>query len=48
MSTHDIAVIRGDGIGIEVVEEGIKVLQQVSNNHDFQFNFKEFPWSSEY
>lgn len=48
MSTHDIAVIRGDGIGIEVVEEGIKVLQQVSKNHDFQFNFKEFPWSSEY
>ena len=48
MSTHDIAVIRGDGIGIEVVEEGIKVLQQVSINHDFKFNFKEFPWSSDY
>ena len=48
MSTHNIAVIRGDGIGIEVVEEGIKVLEQVSRNHNFEFKFKEFPWSSEY
>ena len=48
MSTHNIAVIRGDGIGIEVVEEGIKVLEQVSRNHNFEFSFKEFPWSSEY
>ena len=48
MSTHNIAVIRGDGIGIEVVEEGIKVLEQVSRNHNFEFSFKEFPWISEY
>ena len=30
MKNHKIAVIRGDGIGIEVVEEGIKVLKEVS------------------
>ena len=26
MKQHNIAVIRGDGIGIEVIEEGIKVM----------------------
>tara|TARA_Y100001960_G_C14762103_1_gene874681 strand:- start:2036 stop:3103 length:1068 start_codon:yes stop_codon:yes gene_type:complete len=48
MKEHKIAVIRGDGIGIEVVEEGIKVLQEVSKNNDFKFNFTEFPWSSDF
>ena len=48
MKEHNIAVIRGDGIGIEVVEEGIKVLQAVSKNNDFKFNFTEFPWSSDF
>jgi len=48
MKEHNIAVIRGDGIGIEVVEEGIKVLQEVSKNNDFKFNFTEFPWSSDF
>ena len=48
MSTHNIAVIRGDGIGIEVVEEGLKVLTAVSANYDFDLKFTELPWSSEY
>ena len=34
MVQNNIAVIRGDGIGIEVVEEGIKVLEAVSENYD--------------
>ncbi len=48
MKTHKIAVIRGDGIGIEVVEEGLKVLNAVSKQYDFKFEFDEFPWGSEY
>ena len=47
MVQNNIAVIRGDGIGIEVVEEGIKVLEAVSENYDFQLSFQEFPWSSQ-
>ena len=31
MVQNNIAVIRGDGIGIEVVEEGIKVLEYLAN-----------------
>ena len=48
MVQNNIAVIRGDGIGIEVVEEGIKVLEAVSENYEFQLSFEEFPWSSQY
>ena len=48
MVQNNIAVIRGDGIGIEVVEEGIKVLEAVSENYSFNLSFKEFPWSSQY
>ena len=48
MVQNNIAVIRGDGIGIEVVEEGIKVLEAVTENYGFNLSFKEFPWSSQY
>lgn len=48
MTNHRIAVIRGDGIGIEVVEEGMKVLRAVSKKYDCNFNFDEFPWSSNF
>ena len=48
MIQNNIAVIRGDGIGIEVVEEGIKVLAAVSENYDFELSFHEYPWSSKF
>jgi len=48
MKNYDIAVIRGDGIGKEVVEEGLKVLTLASKQHGFRFNFKEYPWGSDY
>ena len=44
-----VAVIRGDGIGHEVVEEGLKVLKlaaEIDGGLDFQFT--EFPWSCRY
>lgn len=49
MVTHRIAVIAGDGIGPEVLEEGIKVLNQVAEcDGGFRFEFTFFPWGCEY
>lgn len=46
---HRIAVIPGDGIGSEVISEGIKCLNALSEiTEDIQFEFEYFPWSSEY
>jgi tartrate dehydrogenase/decarboxylase/D-malate dehydrogenase len=43
-----IAVIPGDGIGKEVVPEGIRVLEAAAAKHDLRFKWDEFPWSCEY
>lgn len=46
---HRIAVIPGDGIGTEVLSEGIKCLKTLSKVFkDLQFQFEYFPWGSEY
>ena len=47
--THQIAVIQGDGIGTEVISEGIKCLKTLSEIFkNLQFQFDYFPWGSEY
>jgi 3-isopropylmalate dehydrogenase len=46
MKTYNIGVIGGDGIGPEVVREGLKVLQVVKEG--FDYNFIEYPYSSEH
>jgi len=44
-----IAVIPGDGIGKEVISEGIKCLNALSEIiENIEFEFEYFPWSSEY
>ena len=48
MAEYKIGVIRGDGIGVEVIEEGIKVLLAVAKMYDIEWNFVEFPWGSDY
>ena len=49
MKTHKIAVIAGDGIGPEVLAEGVKVLKAVSEvDGGFEFDFTHFPWGCEY
>lgn len=49
MGFYRIAVIPGDGIGIEVVSEGIKCLKALSEIFEtIQFEFQYFPWGSEY
>jgi 3-isopropylmalate dehydrogenase len=42
MSSYKLAVIPGDGIGPEVVAEGLRVLQAVENKYGLSFNKKEF------
>ncbi|MGE5511551.1 MAG: tartrate dehydrogenase [Bacteroidota bacterium] len=42
-----IAVIPGDGIGNEVVPEGIKVLEAVGRRFDLAFEWEHFDWSCE-
>ena len=48
MAEYKIAVIRGDGIGIEVMEEGIKILNAIADRYNIKWDFVEFPWSSDY
>ncbi|NJN28051.1 MAG: tartrate dehydrogenase [Cyclobacteriaceae bacterium] len=47
MATHKIAVIPGDGIGKEVIPEGIKVLKAVGSKLHIDFSFDTFDWSCE-
>jgi tartrate dehydrogenase/decarboxylase/D-malate dehydrogenase len=42
-----IAVIPGDGIGTEVVPEGMRVLEAAGNRHGLEFEWHEFDWSCE-
>jgi len=42
MSKYKLAVIAGDGIGPEVVSEGLRVLDTVSKKHGLEFSKKEF------
>ena len=44
-TTHRIATIPGDGIGGEVLAEGIRVLDALEG---VKFEFTEFPWGSDY
>jgi len=48
MSQHTIAVIPGDGIGREVVPEGVRVLEAVGAKHGIQFRWQEYPWSCDW
>ena len=44
---HRIAVIPGDGIGKEVVPEGMRVLEAAARRFEFEFEWKTFDWSCE-
>jgi tartrate dehydrogenase/decarboxylase / D-malate dehydrogenase len=48
MKEHVIAVIPGDGIGREVIPEGIRVLEAVGARHDIRFKWTEFPWNCDW
>ena len=49
MKTHRVAVIAGDGIGPEVIAEGVKALNAAADRDGtFRFEFTRFPWGCEY
>lgn len=49
MRTFKVAVIAGDGIGPEVLAEGIKVLDKVAElDGSFKIEYTHFPWGCEY
>lgn len=49
MKQHTVSVIAGDGIGPEVIAEGLKVLNAVADiDGGMKFDFKEYPWGCEY
>lgn len=49
MREYKIAVIAGDGIGPEVIDEGVKVLKEVARlDGGFEFSFTYFPWGCEF
>lgn len=47
MSTIRIAVIPGDGIGKEVMPEGMRALEAAGARHNIDFEWQEFDWSCE-
>ena len=46
MGTHRIAVIPGDGIGTEVVPEGVRVLEAAAARFDLDLRLEHFDFSS--
>ena len=46
MKEYNVAVIPGDGIGKEVVPEGLKILKEVALKHQFKINFTEYDFAS--
>ena len=48
MSTYNIGVIPGDGIGKEVIPEGMKVIENISSRYDISVNWEIFDWSCEH
>ena len=47
MSTFKIAVIQGDGIGHEVVPEGLRVLEAAGKKFGLSYEMTHFDWSCE-
>ena len=47
-NAHRIAVIPGDGIGKEVMPEGVRVLDAVGRRFGIRFEWREFDWSCDY
>jgi tartrate dehydrogenase/decarboxylase/D-malate dehydrogenase len=48
MATHRIAVIPGDGIGKEVVPEGLRALEAAGKRFGIDFAFTHYDWNCDY
>lgn len=47
MTTYNIALIPGDGIGVDVTTAAMQVVQDVAQTSGFTLTTTEFPWSCE-
>ncbi|WP_134215600.1 3-isopropylmalate dehydrogenase [Pelotomaculum propionicicum] len=45
---YKIATIPGDGVGYEVIEQGVAVLEEAVKNSNVSLEFTFFPWGSDY
>ncbi|TYA78738.1 tartrate dehydrogenase [Seonamhaeicola marinus] len=45
---YKIAVVPGDGIGKEIVPEGLRVINAVAEKHGFSIDTEEFAWGAGY
>jgi tartrate dehydrogenase/decarboxylase / D-malate dehydrogenase len=48
MATHRIAVLAGDGIGPEVIDQAIRVADRAVQKHGSKLEWNPLPWSSAY
>src|SRR3954467_8214394 len=49
MTTYQLAVIPGDGVGTEVIPEGLKVLRRAGEvTGSFDIATRDFPWSCQW
>lgn len=48
MKSYQIALIPGDGIGVDVTDATVQVLEAAAQKFGFQLNNTEFPWSCEW
>ncbi len=49
MTTYRINLLPGDGIGVDVIHEGRRVLDALAERHGgLRFDYNELPWSCEY
>ena len=46
MKEYKIASIAGDGIGKEVVPEGLKILKEIAKQHQFKLVVEEYDFAS--
>ncbi len=48
MRSHDIALVPGDGVGVDVIASAMSVLKAAAERHDFALNTQSFPWSCDH
>ena len=48
MKSYSIGVIPGDGIGPEVIKEGLRVLEVIAEKEGFKVDLVHYPYSGEY
>ncbi len=46
MPAFQIAVIAGDGVGVEVIPPAKRVLEQIGRRHQLEFRYQDFDWGS--